>query len=87
MNDQLPPLIAGIGDRIAVYRQAARLSQTELGAAIGKSLPWVNQVENGHRTPDRLTDLINIARATRCTLPDLLGGPIDELTPGAPPRR
>lgn len=85
-SDPTPHLVPGIGRRIAVYRAAAGLSQTALASRIGKSIPWLSDVERGVRSPDRLTDLINIATACKCTVPDLIGSPIDELTPGASPR-
>ncbi|WP_083865160.1 helix-turn-helix domain-containing protein [Nocardia brevicatena] len=81
------PLVQGIGRRIAIYRDAAGLSQMQLAAAIGKSVPWLSQVERGIRHAERLTDLVNIANVCRCTLPDLLGGPLESLTPGPSPRR
>ncbi|MGW5450867.1 MULTISPECIES: helix-turn-helix domain-containing protein [Nocardia] len=87
MNPDIPPLlIEGIGDRIKIYREAAGLYQTQLAALIGKSTPWVSQVERGIQAAERLPDLINIANACRCTLTDLLGGPLDSLTRSPSPR-
>lgn len=86
-TDALPPLIQGIGGRIAIYRDASGKSQVDLASAIGRSVPWLSQVERGVRAVERLSDLVNIANACGCTVQDLLGGPIDSLTPGPAPRR
>jgi len=85
-SDSPPVLIEGIGDRIRIYREAAGLHQTQLAALIGKSVPWLSQVERGVHMAERLTDLVNIANACRCTVPDLLGGPLDSLTRAPSPR-
>lgn len=73
-------LTEGIGARVKVYREAAGKSQVDLAASIGRSTPWLSQVERGVRAIDRLTDIVNIANACRCRVTDLLGGPLDSLT-------
>lgn len=85
-SESRPALIEGIGDRVRIYRRAARLEQTQLALLIGKSIPWVSGVENGHVRADRLSDLIAIANACRCNLTDILGGPLDSLTQRPSPR-
>jgi transcriptional regulator with XRE-family HTH domain len=79
----LPP---GIGTNIAAYRRAAGVSRQSLANGIGKSVQWVNGVEQGRLGAERLTDLINIATVVGCKLEDLLGRPIDTLAPTTPPR-
>ncbi|MFD6356673.1 helix-turn-helix domain-containing protein [Nocardia tengchongensis] len=79
-------LTEGTGARIKIYRLAADLTQPQLATAIGKSVPWLKQIENGQRYTDRLTDLQNIADVVGCSLNDLLSHPIDSLAPGVRPR-
>ncbi|WP_280273418.1 helix-turn-helix domain-containing protein [Nocardia wallacei] len=87
MSAQHPSLTQGIGDRVRIYRDAAGLSQVELAALIGRSAVWVSQVERGISHAERLTDIVNIAAACRCSPQDLLGGSINALAPKAAPRR
>ncbi|MBO0853305.1 MAG: helix-turn-helix transcriptional regulator [Nocardia sp.] len=79
-------LVQGIGANIRAYRKSAGLTQEALAAAVGKSLPWLKQIEQGRTSTDRLTDLINIASVVGVELPDLLGRPVDTLAPGYAPR-
>ncbi len=79
----MPP---GIGNNISAYRRAAGISRQSLAEGIGKSIQWVNGVEQGRLSAERLTDLINIATVVGCRLEDLLGRPIDTLAPTIPPR-
>ncbi|MFI5781137.1 helix-turn-helix domain-containing protein [Nocardia sp. NPDC051570] len=80
MSSDALALTEGIGARVKVYREAAGKSQVDLAASIGRSTPWLSQVERGIRAIDRLTDIVNIANACRCRVTDLLGGPLDSLT-------
>ncbi|WP_158607889.1 helix-turn-helix domain-containing protein [Nocardia panacis] len=80
------PLVQGIGNNIAAFRNAANLSQPDLAARINKSVQWLRGVEQGRLYADRLTDLINIANVLDCRLDDLLGRPIDALAPGVKPK-
>ncbi len=76
--------IAGIGASIAAHRRVREITQVDLAARIGKSVQWVSAVEQGRRHAERLTDLVNIAKVLNCTVDDLIGGPMNALTPGAP---
>ncbi|MGH3909163.1 MAG: helix-turn-helix domain-containing protein [Pseudonocardiaceae bacterium] len=80
-------LLHGIGANIAAHRRAANITQVELAARIGKSVQWVSAVEQGRRHADRLTDLLRIATVIKCTIEDLIGRPVDSLTPGVHPQR
>lgn len=42
-----------IGKRIAVYRRLRGLSQNVVGAAAGRTQPWVSMVERGELEPQR----------------------------------
>lgn len=84
MNPEL--VVQGIGANIRAYRKAAGLTQAQLAAAIGKSVPWLKPIEQGKKGTDRLTDLINISTVLQVELSDLLGQPVDSLAPGYTPR-
>lgn len=86
MNEPLT-LLHGIGANIAAHRRATSITQADLAAQIGKSVQWVSAVEQGRRHADRLTDLLRIAAVVKCTIEDLIGRPIDSLTPGVHPQR
>jgi transcriptional regulator with XRE-family HTH domain len=76
--------LAGLGSSIAAFRRGARLTQQDLADRVGMSVQWISGVEQGRLRADRLRELVGIASAVGCAVPDLLGGPIDTLTnPGA----
>lgn len=75
-------LLAGIGASIAVHRRAVGITQADLASRIGRSVQWVSAVEQGRRHAERLSDLVAISAVLGCTLDDLLGRPVDTLTPG-----
>lgn len=75
-------LLAGVGASIAWHRRAVGMTQTELAQQVNRSFGWVSAVEQGRRHADRLHDLVSIANALRIPLEDLIGCPINELTPG-----
>jgi transcriptional regulator with XRE-family HTH domain len=72
--------LAGLGSSIAAFRRGARLTQRDLAGRVGMSVQWVSGVEQGRLRADRLRELIGIASAVGCAVPDLLGGPVDTLT-------
>ncbi|MBF6215888.1 helix-turn-helix transcriptional regulator [Nocardia puris] len=86
MSQSAPQLAEGIGDRVRIYREAAGLTQVSLAESIGRSSPWLSQIERGVSGIDRLTDIVAIAQACRCRVTDILGGPLDALTPAPTPR-
>jgi transcriptional regulator with XRE-family HTH domain len=76
--------LAGLGSSIAAFRRGARLTQQDLADRVGMSVQWVSGVEQGRLRADRLRELVDIASAVGCQVPDLLGRPVDALTnPGA----
>ncbi len=83
MNEELA--IRGVGANIAAHRRAARVTQADLAARIGKSVQWVSAVEQGRRHAERLTDLVRVAQALNCTVPDLIGRPLETQAPGVRP--
>ena len=78
-------LLRGVGAAIAAHRRAVGVTQLSLAERIGRSVQWVSAVEQGRRHAERLTDLVRIASVVGCTLDDLIGRPLDTLTPGASP--
>jgi transcriptional regulator with XRE-family HTH domain len=82
-TDEEPSLLAGIGANIAAHRRAAGVTQAQLALGIGRSVQWVSAVEQGRRHAERLTDLIRISSVIGCRVEDLIGRPVDTLTPGA----
>lgn len=65
-----------VGERIAFYRRRRGLTQSTLGALVGRSEEWVGSIERGRRQVRRLDILTEVAQALRVTLPDLLGQPV-----------
>ena len=67
-----------IGQRIKVAREAARITQEELGRAVGCTAKHIGAIERGIKTP-RLDTFIIIANTTGVSadylLQDLLGKP------------
>jgi transcriptional regulator with XRE-family HTH domain len=64
-----------IGERIAIYRNRRGLSQVVLAGLVGRSESWLSQVERGVRGVDRMSVIIEIARALRIDVAELVGQP------------
>lgn len=62
----------GLGDRIKAYRKAAKLTQTELGAAAGIRKSAVSMIESGKSEPS-LKVLQAFAGKLGVAVEDLLG--------------
>lgn len=65
-----------IGQRIAFYRARRGMTQDTLGALVDRSEDWVSKIERGEREIRRIDVLVDLARALRVTLGDLLGEPV-----------
>lgn len=67
---------ATVGERIAYYRKRATMTQEVLcGLVGGKSTEWLRQIESGQREVDRLSTIVEVAKALRIKPNDLLPGP------------
>jgi transcriptional regulator with XRE-family HTH domain len=64
-------------DRLRRLREAKGLSQTQLGAAVGKTAQAVATWERGSRKPVDLVTLVRIAAALGVTLDELVGFTVD----------
>lgn len=64
-----------IGLRVARYRDLAGLTQQQLADRVGKSRPYVSQIENGARTVTTRALLIAFAEALGVATTDLTGSP------------
>lgn len=65
-----------IGERVAFYRRRRGLAQATLAGLVGRSEDWLSKIERGERDIRRLDVLVEVARALRVTLGDLLGEPV-----------
>ena len=65
-----------IGERVAFYRRRRGLAQATLAGLVGRSEDWLSKIERGEREIRRLDVLVEVARALRVTLGDLLGEPV-----------
>ncbi|MPZ67856.1 MAG: helix-turn-helix domain-containing protein [Pseudonocardiaceae bacterium] len=65
-----------IGQRVAFYRVRRGLTQAVLGDLVGKTEDWVSKIERGDRPMDRISVMVDVARALRVNLGDLLGEPV-----------
>jgi transcriptional regulator with XRE-family HTH domain len=65
-----------IGERIAFYRRRRGLPQAVLANLVGRTEDWLSKIERGEREIRRLDVLVDLARALRVTLGDLLGEPV-----------
>jgi transcriptional regulator with XRE-family HTH domain len=65
-----------IGERIAFYRTRRGLTQAVLAGLVGRSEDWLSKIERGDRDIQRLNVLMEVARALRVELSDLLGQPV-----------
>jgi transcriptional regulator with XRE-family HTH domain len=61
-----------IGSRIAIARRAARLSQIELGRAIGVSSQTISNWENARYLPDA-SNVVALVKVLGCTSDFVLG--------------
>ncbi len=75
-------LLPGVGAAVSVHRRSAGVCQADLAGRIGRSVQWLTAVERGHRSVDRLGDLVAVATVLGCRVEDLLGPPVDP--PGTP---
>lgn len=64
-----------IGLRVARYRDLAGLTQQQLADRIGKSRPYLSQIENGSRSVTTRALLISLAEALNVSTTDLTGNP------------
>jgi transcriptional regulator with XRE-family HTH domain len=64
-----------IGERIAIYRNRRGISQVVLAGLVGRSESWLSQVERGVRGVDRMSVIIDIAKALRIDVAELVGQP------------
>src|ERR1044072_830408 len=65
-----------IGERVAFYRRRRGLAQATLAGLVGRAEDWLSKIERGEREIRRLDVLVEVARALRVTLGDLLGEPV-----------
>jgi transcriptional regulator with XRE-family HTH domain len=65
-----------VGERVAFYRRRRGLPQATLAGLVGRSEDWLSKIERGEREINRLDVLVEVARALRVTLGDLLGEPV-----------
>ncbi|MFF5215947.1 helix-turn-helix domain-containing protein [Micromonospora sp. NPDC000442] len=63
-----------VGRRVAYWRGRRKLSQQMFADRLGKSKSWVDKVERGVRSLDRLSTLQEIARVLRIDIAVLVGG-------------
>lgn len=64
-----------IGLRVARYRDLAGLTQMQLAERVGKSRPYISQIENGDRSVTTRALLIALAQALGVATTDLTGAP------------
>jgi transcriptional regulator with XRE-family HTH domain len=67
--------LESIGSRISRVRRRRGLSQRELAGLVGRSESWVSKVERGDRSVDRLSVLLDVARALNVDVTALTGQP------------
>lgn len=65
-----------VGERVAFYRRRRGLAQATLAGLVGRSEDWLSKIERGEREINKLDVLVEVARALRVTLGDLLGEPV-----------
>lgn len=70
-NVERDELLDAVGHRIKLARQNARLTQKELGAAIGAPQSWIHLMEDGQQNL-QLKSLRKIAQALGVSIRDLL---------------
>ncbi len=62
-----------LGSRIAYWRERRGVTQRLLADRIGRSKSWIEKVESGARSANRLPILLSICRELRIDLPVLIG--------------
>lgn len=65
-----------VGTRIAHYRGRRGLTQAVLAGLVGRSEDWLSKIERGERPVRNIDVLVEVARAPRVTLGDLIGQPV-----------
>lgn len=56
---------ATVGERIAHYRRRRGLTQVVLSGLLGRTEEWLSQIERGHRSVERLSTIVEVARVLR----------------------
>ncbi len=69
-----PPDATPVGELIAYRRRRRGLSQVKLAGLLGRSESWLSQVERGTRSIDRISVLLEVARALDVAPTDLAPG-------------
>ncbi|MBB5158712.1 transcriptional regulator with XRE-family HTH domain/tetratricopeptide (TPR) repeat protein [Saccharopolyspora phatthalungensis] len=64
-----------MGQRVAYYRRRRGYSQAVLSGLVGRSEEWLSQIERGARDIDRLSTILEVAKALRIVPQRLLPGP------------
>jgi transcriptional regulator with XRE-family HTH domain len=65
-----------IGERIKFYRRRRGLTQEVLSNLVGRSVDWLSKIERGERELRKVDLLVEVARALRVSVPDLVGQPV-----------
>lgn len=71
---------SALGTRIAYWRERRGMTQQLLADRIGRSKSWVEKVEAGTRSADRLPILLSICQELRVDLPVLVGRDLERDT-------
>jgi transcriptional regulator with XRE-family HTH domain len=71
-----------IGERVAFYRRRRGLTQVALAGLVGRTLSWVEKVENGRAALDRISVVRDLARALDVSLHDLLPDDVADIHAG-----
>ncbi|MGW5124542.1 helix-turn-helix domain-containing protein [Streptomyces sp. NPDC004069] len=71
-----------IGQRIKWHRERRGMSQKALGDFIGRSENWVYKIEADRMPVDRVTVLVALCQALRCSMEDLTGGYVSGIATG-----
>ena len=81
-----PPDATPVGELIAYQRRRRGLSQVKLAGLLGRSESWLSQVERGTRSIDRISVLLEVARALDVSPTDLAPGSflLDDVQPEHP---
>lgn len=62
-----------LGQRVAIHRRLRGLTQVGLAQLLHRSTSWVTKVERGERRVDSMSVLIELSRALRMPLDELIG--------------
>jgi transcriptional regulator with XRE-family HTH domain len=71
-----------VGQRVARCRKARGMSQEVLAHLLGRSPSWLTKVERGERQLDRMSLMVEIARALEVDLTEITGQPYRPITGG-----